>query len=168
MLFQTIQFFAFFAVFFAAYVLLQRHRSWQNALIVLGSYIFYGAWDERFLVLIIASTAMDYVAGIGASGRNPSTKNLSLATGFLVIGSLIALWSTIGTSAQYLLPVLLLVLGIWGIAAIGQRLAEPARKKMYLIASLVLNLGLLATFKYMNFFADSFEQLKDIQLESWK
>ena len=59
MLFQTIQFFAFFAVFFAAYVLLQRHRSWQNALIVLGSYIFYGAWDERFLVLIIASTAMD-------------------------------------------------------------------------------------------------------------
>ncbi len=159
MLFQTIQFFAFFAVFFAAYVFLQRHRSWQNALIVLGSYIFYGAWDERFLVLIIASTAMDYVAGIGASGRNPSTKNLSLATGFLVIGSLIALWSTIGTSAQYLLPVLLLVLGIWGIAAIGQRLAEPARKKMYLIASLVLNLGLLATFKYMNFFADSFEQL---------
>ncbi|WP_318345080.1 MBOAT family O-acyltransferase [Flagellimonas baculiformis] len=36
----------------------------QNALILVGSYYFYGLWDWRFLFLILASTLVDYFVGL--------------------------------------------------------------------------------------------------------
>ena len=37
---------------------------WQNRLLLVASYIFYGAWDWRFLSLILFSTVVDYVCGL--------------------------------------------------------------------------------------------------------
>ena len=45
---------------------------------------------------------------------------------------------------------------------IGQKLLETkdaARKKLFLVVSLMVNLGILGFFKYFNFFADSFQDL---------
>ena len=62
MLFNSFIFWAFFACVFALYSLLQ-HRG-QNLLLLAASYVFYGAWDWRFLSLIWFTTAVDYLAGL--------------------------------------------------------------------------------------------------------
>ncbi|MEO8753967.1 MAG: MBOAT family O-acyltransferase [Casimicrobiaceae bacterium] len=62
MLFNSGQFFFFFLATYLAYVLL-RWR-WQNYLLLGASYLFYGAWDFRFLALLWAATIMDYVVGL--------------------------------------------------------------------------------------------------------
>jgi alginate O-acetyltransferase complex protein AlgI len=63
MLFTEPLFFAFFAVVFAVYWSLRRHRA-RKLWLLAGSYVFYGAWDWRFLGLIFASTMIDFVVGI--------------------------------------------------------------------------------------------------------
>ena len=62
MLFNTLQFAVFFIIVYSLY-LVSNHR-WQNRLLLLASYIFYGAWDWRFLSLIWISTVLDYFCGI--------------------------------------------------------------------------------------------------------
>ena len=62
MLFNSFLFIFFFAIVYMLYCLL-NHR-WQNRMLLLASYIFYGAWDWRFLSLILISTILDYFCGI--------------------------------------------------------------------------------------------------------
>jgi D-alanyl-lipoteichoic acid acyltransferase DltB (MBOAT superfamily) len=55
-----------FAVFLGVVLLLYYrlpHR-WQNHLILVGSYVFYAAWDWRFLSLLWISTTVDWWAGL--------------------------------------------------------------------------------------------------------
>jgi D-alanyl-lipoteichoic acid acyltransferase DltB (MBOAT superfamily) len=78
----------------------------QNLLILAASYLFYGAWDWRFLSLLWFSTIVDYAVG----------------------------------------------------RALG-RTDDPIRRRRLLWASLATNLGLLATFKYFDFFTESFANL---------
>jgi len=61
MLFNSFQFLLFLLIVRILYGLLKRHRA-QNTLLLLASYLFYGAWDWRFLFLILASTLVDYQA----------------------------------------------------------------------------------------------------------
>lgn len=58
MLFNSTQFLIFFPIVFIFYHLLD-HKS-QNQLLLIASYIFYGAWDYRFLSLLMFTTLMDY------------------------------------------------------------------------------------------------------------
>ncbi|HNR93372.1 MAG TPA: MBOAT family O-acyltransferase [Kiritimatiellia bacterium] len=58
MLFNSAEFIIFFVVLYGLYVVLP-HRP-QNLLLLAGSYIFYAAWDWRFLSLILISTVIDY------------------------------------------------------------------------------------------------------------
>lgn len=61
MLFHTFEFAVFFAIFFTLYwFVLNKHLKAQNILILIGSYVFYGWWDWRFLSLLILSTLIDY------------------------------------------------------------------------------------------------------------
>ncbi|HTO16761.1 MAG TPA: MBOAT family O-acyltransferase [Edaphocola sp.] len=46
----------------------------QNFLIVAASYLFYGWWDWRFLSLILFSTIVDYLVGIGLLKQENLTK----------------------------------------------------------------------------------------------
>ena len=55
-----------FAVFFAAVLVLYfrlPHRG-QNLLLLIASYVFYGAWDWRFCSLLLASTTVDWWVGL--------------------------------------------------------------------------------------------------------
>lgn len=64
MLFNSIDFAIFLpVVFFLYWFVLNKNLKFQNALIVLVSYVFYGWWDWRFLSLIIFSTVVDFVVG---------------------------------------------------------------------------------------------------------
>lgn len=63
MIFTEFRFFLFFAVVFGAYWAL-RSNGWRKGWILACSYAFYGAWDWRFLSLIIGSTLVDYVVGL--------------------------------------------------------------------------------------------------------
>ena len=62
MLFNTFEFWFFFAAVFGLYFCLpHRGRLW---LLLIASYVFYGAWDWRFLSLIAISTLVDYTLGL--------------------------------------------------------------------------------------------------------
>lgn len=61
MLFNSFQFFGFFAIILIA--LKQVSHKNQNRILLIASYIFYGTWDWRFLGLIFLSTLVDYIAG---------------------------------------------------------------------------------------------------------
>ena len=68
MLFNSWTFAVFFAVVYVGYLRLMRRHRWQNLLLLVASYVFYGWWDVRFLSLIVISTLVDY--GVGrALGR---------------------------------------------------------------------------------------------------
>lgn len=62
MLFTELTFWVFFALVGLAYILLP-HKG-QNRILLVASYVFYGAWDWRFLSLILLSTIVDYLVGL--------------------------------------------------------------------------------------------------------
>ncbi|MBZ0166507.1 MAG: MBOAT family protein, partial [Candidatus Omnitrophica bacterium] len=62
MLFNSLTFVYFFLIVYGLYAV-SKHR-WQNTILLVGSYVFYGWWDWRFLSLIVFSTFLDYVCGI--------------------------------------------------------------------------------------------------------
>lgn len=61
MLFTDVKFAVFFVFCFAAYWLLSRDRHRHLFLLVM-SYVFYAAWDFRFLALIVYASAVAYIA----------------------------------------------------------------------------------------------------------
>lgn len=64
MLFNSLDFAFFLPVVFVLYwFVTNKNLRFQNVLIVIASYVFYGWWDWRFLSLIVFSTAVDYIIG---------------------------------------------------------------------------------------------------------
>ena len=65
MLFNSLDFAIFLPIVFTFYWLLNnKNVKFQNILIVIASYFFYGWWDWRFLFLILISTLIDYSVGL--------------------------------------------------------------------------------------------------------
>ncbi|GGF10519.1 membrane-bound O-acyltransferase family protein [Aliidongia dinghuensis] len=102
MLFVEPRFFVFFAIVFALYWSLKRNTQ-RKVVLLVASYIFYGAWDPRFTALLAFSTLFDYGAGLAMEAAS-----------------------------------------------------SGRRRKLIILFSVSVNLTLLFTFKYFNFFADSF------------
>jgi alginate O-acetyltransferase complex protein AlgI len=154
MLFNSSVFALFFAAFFPLYLLCRRHVAARNLLLIVASYIFYGWWDPRFLILVAISTAVDYVAALGAAGKPVRSVDLLKSAAFLGLVTVVSL--AFAQEDRWLVaPVLggMLVIGI--LIAVIKRLGEQARPKYWLLLSLTTNLGILAFFKYFNFFVGS-------------
>ena len=65
MIFNSVPFLIFFTIVFVTYWLIPKEKfKWQNLLLLVASYVFYGWWDWRFLSLIAFSTLLDYVVGL--------------------------------------------------------------------------------------------------------
>ena len=64
MTFNSLAFAIFLPIVFILYWFVFKNLKKQTVLILVASYIFYGLWDWRFLFLILASTAVDYLVGI--------------------------------------------------------------------------------------------------------
>ena len=62
MIFDSFTFLLFLSIVLFLYAVL-AHR-WQNRMLLVASYVFYGWWDYRFLSLILISTIVDYFCGI--------------------------------------------------------------------------------------------------------
>ena len=108
MVFNSIQFAIFLPLVFAIYWLLRKNLRLQNLFVVVASYVFYGWWDWRFLILIAFTSFCSWGSGllIGEELKNEGINEL--------------------------------------------------KKKLWLIANIVINLGILAVFKYYDFFVSSF------------
>lgn len=105
MLFNSFEFFLFLPVVFCLYwFVLNRSLKWQNALILLASYFFYGWWSYQFLGLLCLSTLLDYFYGFGVAS------------------------------------------------------SDRKRARLFLWLSVINNVGILAIFKYYDFFALQFQQ----------
>ncbi|MCB0752187.1 MAG: MBOAT family protein, partial [Ignavibacteriae bacterium] len=61
MLFNSFVFLVFLLVFIPAYYLLPK--KYRNIFLLLGSYVFYGYWDYRFVSLLFLSTIIDFTIG---------------------------------------------------------------------------------------------------------
>lgn len=173
----------FWVLFVFVYALYWRldHRG-QNRLLLIASYIFYGFWDYRFLFLILISTVIDYIGGLGVAGRRLSPGRLWGVLSLLIAAAallctkinyaklgawllhgrfdaLSAAWPrhasdflvVFGTVAACLIYVVLLP-WLYG-------LEEKTRRKTFLTISMVANLGILGSFKYFDFFVDTFTAL---------
>ena len=61
MLFNSTEFLRFFALFFAAYILVRNNLALRNGLILIASYVFYASWDYRFTALLFFTSTVDFV-----------------------------------------------------------------------------------------------------------
>jgi D-alanyl-lipoteichoic acid acyltransferase DltB (MBOAT superfamily) len=79
MLFNSIDFAIFLPIVFILYWFgTNKNLKLQNFLIVAVSYLFYGWWDWRFLSLILFSTIVDYLVGLGLLKQENQTKRIIL------------------------------------------------------------------------------------------
>ena len=90
MLFIEPRFFLFAGVVFAVYWLLGANRL-RKAWLLAASYLFYGAWDWRFLGLIAFSTGLDYalarrIERLGSPGARRLLLTTSVAVNLGVLG----------------------------------------------------------------------------------
>ena len=126
MLFNSIEFALFLPIVFLIYWAIgyahindQLKLRLQNAFVVIASYVFYGWWDWRFLLLIAFTSFCSWGSGLLINPSRPPHE--------------------------------------------GRRLFTP---KFWMIANIILNLGILAIFKYYDFFVREFGQLFGISTES--
>lgn len=184
MLFNSADFAVFFAVVYGLYLAFHkvpRGFRFQNTLLLVAGYVFYGWWDVRFLYLIAFSTVVDFNIGLMlGTGRVPVRQRV-ISSAFLVSAAAICLcvnWSAVSVSlwpmrfgvdwpklahAPSTLGIYTLI-GTIVAVAIGNlaypkisALDEPRRRKLLLFLTVFVNLTFLGVFKYFNFFIDSAE-----------
>lgn len=85
MLFNSFEFALFFIIVYGLYLVF-NHKL-QNWLLLVASYAFYGAWDWRFLSLIVISTILDYICGLKIY-HSESQKTKKLFLFFSIFGNL--------------------------------------------------------------------------------
>ena len=108
MLFNSQEFLFFLPIVFLLYwFVFAKDLKWQNALILVASYFFYGWWSIGFLGLLVLSTVLDFAYGFGVANTNKK------------------------------------------------------KAKFFLWLSIINNLGILAVFKYYNFFIVEFQNLSE-------
>ncbi|MBG44441.1 MAG: membrane-bound O-acyltransferase family protein [Aequorivita sp.] len=91
MLFNSIDFAIFLPIVFLLYwFVANKNLKVQNFLLLIASYVFYAWWDWRFLSLIVFSSAVDYLVGIGLSKteKHEKRKALLLLSIFVNLGFL--------------------------------------------------------------------------------
>ena len=92
MLFNSIEFLIFLPIVFILYwFVIDRNLKYQNSLLLISSYIFYGWWDWRFLSLIIFSSFIDYFVGLKLLKEKKQNKRklLLLTSIFVNLGFLV-------------------------------------------------------------------------------
>ena len=83
MLFNSYSFIAFFPIICILYFLLPH--KYRKYMLLIASYYFYMGWNAKYALLLLLSTAVTFVAGLGVDHfkDNPSKKKLVL-TGSLI------------------------------------------------------------------------------------
>jgi alginate O-acetyltransferase complex protein AlgI len=170
MLFHTWTFVLFLALVLPVFLALRRTRLWLPWL-MLASYFFYGWWNPYYLILILYSTALDYVL-VALMDHCPPAKtafpllkrllHLDFDDAVLRRAFLVSTALTAATAASALIapatlrPTLLTLTGILFMMALGAFLGS---RRVWLFVSLVNNLAILVFFKYAGFFTENLNAL---------
>lgn len=91
MLFNSFEFLLYLPITFLLYWAFSRNRKIQNLIVVIASYVFYGWWDWRFLMLIAFTSACSYASGLlleRFEGQRKRQKMVSAANIVLNLGIL--------------------------------------------------------------------------------
>ncbi|MDB5827338.1 MAG: hypothetical protein JWQ73_1558 [Variovorax sp.] len=91
MLFNSFEFFAFFAAFLLVYFASPfRYRPW---ILLVASYVFYMSWEPKFVLLLLLTTLVDFsTALVMANSGKPHVRKLAMVTALtLNFGILIVL-----------------------------------------------------------------------------
>ena len=64
MLFNSLEFLIFLPIVFLLYWHVFKPLRWQNFFVVVASYVFYGWWNWRFLLLILFTSLCSFASGI--------------------------------------------------------------------------------------------------------
>ncbi len=142
----------------------------QNLVLLAASLLFYGCWDPRFMLLIIASAAMDFCAGLLIERGRITKQEAARLAAFVAASALpctLLDWQQIRTGRivfdatnAWALGLLALGLAVGGLACLWLRtFSVECRPRACLVVSLAGNLCLLAFFKYANFLIDSAGEL---------
>jgi D-alanyl-lipoteichoic acid acyltransferase DltB (MBOAT superfamily) len=93
MLFPTLDFALFFLpVLLLVWTVGQASNEWRKIILLLASWIFYGAWDWRFVSLLIASAAINWriaqvvQARVEACERTQPWLGIGVAANLLILG----------------------------------------------------------------------------------
>lgn len=88
MLFNSLPFAVFLPLVFLVYWAVSgRGTKLQNLVVLAASCVFYGYWDWRFLVLLLAGTAVDFLAARGM-GKMPDSGRRRFLFWFVVVFNL--------------------------------------------------------------------------------
>ncbi len=91
MLFNSFEFLIFLPIIFILYwFVFNKKLSWQNGLVLVASYFFYGWWSWKFMSLLILSTLLDYTYGFGVAC--PNRKKAKIFLWLSIINNLGILW----------------------------------------------------------------------------
>src|SRR4030042_1733183 len=85
MSFNTYPFAIFIVIVYLLYLAL--NHKWQNRMLLVASYVFYGSWDWRFLSLIFVSTLLSYFCGIKVF-ESTEKRRKKIFLGLAVFGNL--------------------------------------------------------------------------------
>jgi D-alanyl-lipoteichoic acid acyltransferase DltB (MBOAT superfamily) len=78
MLFNTLNFFIFFAVVLSLFYL--GPHSWRKAVLLIASYYFYMSWNAKFVLLLLTLTCIDYFAALWITRSAGRVRRLALIT----------------------------------------------------------------------------------------
>lgn len=82
--FNSFDYIIFLSVIFALYYAIPKHN-FRLFLLVAGSYYFYMSWNAIFVLLVVASTLIDYVAGILLDkDKSAAKRNLILTVSIIL------------------------------------------------------------------------------------
>ena len=111
---------------FLLYWFVFRERRWQNLFVIIASYVFYGWWDWRFLLLIAFTSLCSYLSGVlleRSEGNLPQQRLISagnIVINLLILGAfkyynffvenMAALFSTVGYEPDW--PTLNIILPV--------------------------------------------------------
>ena len=176
MLFNSLEFLGFLIVVYIIYRILPFR--WQNWLLLVAGYVFYGSWDVRFLFLIACSTTVDFSIGLLlAKGHMPARQRCT-ASLYLIGAALLFLcpdWSMLNVDhvgaditavlkpqtmgLKVLVGTILFVLVANLLISRIATMPEERVRKILIFCSVFVNLSFLGFFKYFNFFVESAEGL---------
>jgi D-alanyl-lipoteichoic acid acyltransferase DltB (MBOAT superfamily) len=154
-LFNSGIFAVFLAFFVPVFMLVRRDVTKRNILLLISSYIFYGWWDARFLVLVAVSTSVDFIAALGAAGKQVPWTDRFKSFGFLLATTVVVFFVSGMRETWLLYAVIAGLAALAAATAAITRLPPAQQRRGWLLLSLINNLGILAIFKYFNFFAGS-------------
>jgi alginate O-acetyltransferase complex protein AlgI len=168
MLFHTWPFLIFLLIVLPVYFTLRRTALWLPWLLI-ASYIFYGWWNPYYLLLVVYSTALDYLlvtlmdhcppeertALLPALRRGPRDSTLKTAFGFAAALALALGYAVLAGPAP-LQPTFAVFAMLVSLMAAGAWLSS---RGIWLAISIVNNLVLLLFFKYARFVEENLNHL---------